>query len=118
MVRKIVSLVVLLPMAILLTVLAVANRHPVSLALNPFNPADQTLAVSAPLFVLLILAVMLGVLLGAVVTWFSQGKHRKKARSQSRAAQQWQAEADRQKTRAEQIAGATLPQAAPQLAAK
>jgi uncharacterized integral membrane protein len=118
MVRKIVSLVVMLPLAILLIVLAVANRHAVSLALNPFDPADQALSVSAPLFVLLILAVMLGVLLGAVVTWFSQGKHRKKARSQSRAAQQWQAEADRQKSRAEQIAGATLTPVAPQLAAK
>ena len=50
------------------------------------------------------------VLLGATVTWFTQGKHRKKARSQSRMAQQWQAEADRQKTRAEEIAGSTLPQ--------
>jgi uncharacterized integral membrane protein len=118
MVRKIVSLVVMLPLAILLIVLAVANRHPVSLALNPFNPADQAFAVSAPLFVLLILAVMLGVLLGAIVTWFSQGKHRKKARSQSRAAQQWQAEADRQKNRAEQIAGATLTPVAPQIGAK
>jgi uncharacterized integral membrane protein len=118
MVRKIVSLVVMLPLAILLIVLAVANRHPVSLALNPFNPADQALSLSAPLFVLLILAVMLGILLGAVVTWFSQGKHRKKARTQSRAAQQWQAEADRQKNRAEQIAGASLPSAVPQLASK
>lgn len=110
MVRKVVSLVVFVPLGIFLIVLAVANRAPVSLALNPFNPADQTLSVSAPFFVFLILSVMVGVLLGSVVTWFTQGKHRKKARSQSRAAQQWQAEADRQKTRAEQMAGSTLPQ--------
>ncbi|MDH4414171.1 MAG: LapA family protein [Rhizobium sp.] len=110
MIRKVVSLVVFLPLGVLLIVLAVANRAPVSLALNPFNPADQALSLSAPFFVFLILAVMLGVLLGALVTWFSQGKHRKKARNQSRMAQQWQAEADRQKTRAEQIAGSTLPQ--------
>lgn len=110
MIRKIVSLVVFVPLGVLLIILAVANRAPVRLALNPFDPADQALSTSAPLFMLLILAVMLGVLLGAVVTWFTQGKHRKKARSQSRVAQQWQAEADRQKTRAEEIAGATLPQ--------
>ena len=95
MVRKIVSLVVVLPLGVLLVILAVANRASVNLALNPFNPADQALSVSAPLFVFLIVAVMLGVLLGATVTWFTQGKHRKKARSQSRMAQQWQAEADR-----------------------
>ncbi len=110
MIRKVVSLVVFLPLGVLLVVLAVANRAPVSLALNPFDPADPALSVSAPFFVFLIIAVMLGVLLGAIVTWFTQGKHRKKARSQSRVAQQWQAEADRQKSRAEQIAGSTLPQ--------
>ncbi len=110
MVRKVVSLVVFVPLGVVLVVLAVANRAPVSLALNPFDPADQALSISAPFFVFLILAVMLGVLLGSVVTWFTQGKHRKKARNQSLAAQQWQAEADRQKTRAEQIAGSNLPQ--------
>lgn len=110
MIRKVVSLVVFLPLGVLMIVLAVANRGVVSLALNPFNPEDQALSVSAPFFVFLILAVMFGVLLGSVVTWFTQGKHRKKARSQFREAQQWQAEADRQKTRAEQIAGSTLPQ--------
>lgn len=110
MVRKVVSLVVFVPLGVVLVVLAVANRAPVSLVLNPFDPADQALSISGPFFVFLILAVMLGVLLGSVVTWFTQGKHRKKARNQSLAAQQWQAEADRQKTRAEQIAGSNLPQ--------
>jgi uncharacterized integral membrane protein len=110
MIRKVVSLVVFLPLGVALIVLAVANRAPVSLALNPFDPADRALSISAPLFVFLILSLMLGVLLGAIVTWFTQGKHRKKARNQSRMAQQWQAEADRQKTRAEEIAGSTLPQ--------
>jgi uncharacterized integral membrane protein len=109
MVRKLFSLVVFIPLGILLIVLAVANRQLVSLALNPFNPADQTLSVSAPLFVLLILSVILGILIGAIVTWFSQGKYRKRARNESRAAQRWQAEADRHKNRAEQIAGGTLP---------
>lgn len=110
MIRKVVSLVVFLPLGVALIVLAVANRAPVSLALNPFDPADRALSISAPLFVFLILSLMLGVLLGAIVAWFTQGKHRKKARNQSRLAQQWQAEADRQKTRAEEIAGSTLPQ--------
>ncbi|UJW75835.1 LapA family protein [Rhizobium sp. SL42] len=109
MVRKLFTLVVFIPLGILLIVLAVANRQSVSLALNPFNPADQALSLSAPLFVLLILAVILGVVIGAVVTWFSQSKYRKRARNESRSAQRWQAEADRHKTRAEQIAGSSLP---------
>lgn len=109
MIRKLLSLLVFLPLGLLLVVLAVANRQFVQVALNPFDPSDPVLSLSAPLFVLLILAVMFGVLLGAVITWFAQGKYRKQARTQSRVAQQWQVEADRQKTRAEQIAGASLP---------
>ncbi|MGL3608318.1 LapA family protein [Rhizobium sp. G187] len=109
MIRRLLTLLVVLPLGLVLIVLSVANRQTVRLALNPFDPADPALSVASPLFVLLILAVMLGVVIGAAVIWFSQGKHRKQARTQSRVAAQWQAEADRQKNRAEQIAGAGLP---------
>jgi hypothetical protein len=39
------------------------------------------------------------------VTWLNQGKHRKRARSEAKEAVRWQSEADRHKTRAEEVVG-------------
>jgi hypothetical protein len=44
-------------------------------------------------------------LIGSAATWFSQGKHRKRARTEAKEAIRWQGEADRHRTRAEDIAG-------------
>ncbi|MFA7413061.1 MAG: lipopolysaccharide assembly protein LapA domain-containing protein [Rhizobium sp.] len=110
MVKKFVNLVILVPLGIVLIVLSVANRQSVTLALNPFRPEDQLLAVNAPFFVFLFLSLMLGVVIGGLAMWFAQGKYRKRARNESRAALKWQVEADKQKTRAEEIAGQGLPQ--------
>ncbi|MCJ8508003.1 YhcB family protein [Rhizobium lemnae] len=85
-VRKIVSLVIFVPLAIMLIVLCVANREPVRLALNPFQPSDTVLSVTGPLFLMLFLALLVGMLIGAVGTWFAQGKYRKQARLEARAA--------------------------------
>jgi Flp pilus assembly protein TadB len=62
------------------------------------------LALHAPLFVFLFVALIIGMLVGAAMTWLSQGRHRKRARSEAREAIRWQAEADRHRSRAEQIA--------------
>lgn len=85
-VKKIVSLVVFVPLAIVLIVLCVANRQVVTLALNPFEPQDTVLALSGPFFVFLFLAVIFGMLLGSVATWIAQGKYRRQARIEAREA--------------------------------
>lgn len=110
MMKKIVNLVILVPLGIVLIVLSVANRQTVSLALNPFQPEDQLLSVAAPFFVFLFLAFLLGLFAGSLATWWSQGKYRKRAKRESRSAMRWQAEADQHKKRAEQIAGQGLAQ--------
>jgi len=104
MIRKLVNVLVLIPVGIVLIVLSVANRQSVTLALNPFRPEDSLLSLTAPFFVFLFLAVILGMVIGSLATWFSQGKHRKRARSEAREAVKWHGEADRQKSRAEAIA--------------
>ncbi len=104
MAKKIVNLLVLLPLGIVLIIFCVANRQIVTLAFNPFRPEDQVLALNAPLFVFLFVALIVGMLVGAAATWFAQGRHRKRARSEAREAIRWQAEADRHRSRAEQIA--------------
>ncbi len=69
-----------LPIGIVVVALAVANRRPVTLSLDPFRPDDPALAVTLPLFLPILGAVVLGVVLGGVAVWFGQGKHRKAAR--------------------------------------
>ena len=104
MIKKIVNVLVLIPVGIVLIVLSVANRQPVTLALNPFRPEDGVLSVTAPFFVYLFLATIFGLVLGALITWFAQGKHRRRARIEAGEAVKWHTEAEKHRTRAETIA--------------
>jgi lipopolysaccharide assembly protein A len=61
--------------ALLVVVFAVSNRAMVTLALFPL-PA----ALDAPLYLVVIAAVALGFLVGALVAWLGAGKHRRDAR--------------------------------------
>ena len=103
MVRRIVKLVILIPVAIVLVLLSVANRHAVTLALNPFNADDTLLSLTLPFFVFLLIAVMAGVVLGSFATWFTQGRHRKRARDEAYEARKWRQEADRQRGEVEKL---------------
>ncbi|WP_275787963.1 DUF1049 domain-containing protein [Pararhizobium gei] len=106
--KKLVKILVLVPVSIVLIVLSVANRQIVTLALNPFDPADSVLSASAPFFVFLFLAVIAGMIIGSFATWFSQAKYRKRARSEAHEAVKWHAEAEKHKSRAETIASQAL----------
>jgi uncharacterized integral membrane protein len=85
-VKKIVSMAIFVPLAVVLIVLCVANRQTVTLALNPFSPSDTVLSVSAPFFLFLFVAILVGMMIGSVATWLSQGKYRRQARIEARAA--------------------------------
>lgn len=108
MIKRVVNILVLIPIGIVLIVLSVANRQPVTLALNPFRPEDSVLSVTAPFFVYLFLAVILGLVIGSLATWFTQGKYRKRARIEASEAVKWHSEAEKHKTRAEAIASQTV----------
>jgi uncharacterized integral membrane protein len=105
MAKKIINLLILLPVGIILIIFCVANRQLVTLAFNPFRPEDQVLSLSAPLFVFLFGTLVVGMVVGSAATWFTQGRHRKRARTEAREAVRWQTEAERHRNRAEQIAG-------------
>lgn len=70
------------PSAILIVALAVANRAPVTLNLDPFNPAAPALAIDAPLWLLLLGALLIGLLAGWLATWWDQTRFRRAARRQ------------------------------------
>ena len=72
----------LLPVAIVALLFALANRHVVTVSFDPFVANDiQGPQVTAPLFIIVILAVMSGALLGGFVVWLRQGRYRKAART-------------------------------------
>lgn len=80
MLNRIMTFAVFIPLAIVLIALAVANRAPAPLTLDPFNPGNPALTVSLPLFIYLFGALALGLVVGSVATWFRQGHYRRLAR--------------------------------------
>ena len=77
--KRFLEVLILLPLAIIGLALAVANRHAVTVSFDPFTSTTAG-AVEAPLFVVLIAALVVGVLIGGFFTWLSQGKHRRALR--------------------------------------
>jgi uncharacterized integral membrane protein len=77
--KRFLEIIILLPLAIIGVALAVANRHAVTVSFDPFSSAAVG-AVEAPLFVILIAAIIVGVVVGGFFTWVSQGKHRRALR--------------------------------------
>ena len=75
--KKLLYLLFYIPIAIVLIVLSVANRQTVTLGLDPFNTEQPALSIDLPFFVFLFLALLLGMLIGSVVTWVRQGRNRR-----------------------------------------
>ena len=83
------------PLGIALVAIALANRQPVSLILDPFNPETPALAVSLPFYAYLLGALVVGVILGGTATWMGQSRWRRTARVQGQRAQRFEAETER-----------------------
>lgn len=95
MMRTFLRLLILAPVALVAILLALANRGPVTLSLDPFVREAPALTVTLPVFVILFGAVMLGVVLGGVGTWLAQGRYRRSARHLRRENQKLNAEGER-----------------------
>lgn len=80
MINRIVLIAIVVPIAVVLVALAVANREPVALTIDPFNPGNPALTLTWPLFIFLFAAVAFGVVIGSAATWIRQGRYRKLAR--------------------------------------
>ena len=80
MLRKIVFALVLIPLAILIVALAVANREIVTISFDPFSRAEPAFLLRPPLFVLVFILVIAGVIIGGMASWLRQSKWRRAAR--------------------------------------
>lgn len=80
MIRKIISVLVLLPLAVLIVLLSVANRHSVTLSLDPFSTEAPAYAGNVPLFVVILMSLIAGALIGGAAAWLRQSRWRRAAR--------------------------------------
>jgi len=72
---------IFVPLGIVVLLLAIANRQLVTVSFDPFSSGDiPGPSITAPLFIVLLLALMAGALLGGVGAWLEQGKTRRALR--------------------------------------
>ncbi len=109
--RRLLTYIVLVPLAVVVIALSVANRAAVSLSLDPFGVTSPPWAVRAPLFVFLFAALALGVLVGGAATWLRQGKWRQAARSERASAQRLRREVEQLRQQAAAVTAVTGPPA-------
>lgn len=103
--RTFLKLLILVPLALAAVAFAVANRQGVTVSFDPFATDVPAFALSGPLFVVIILTVVVGVVLGGVATWFGQGRHRRGLRAMRRENEGLRAEATRLRADLDEAAG-------------
>ena len=79
-IRKIIAAIILVPLAVIIVAFAVANRQIVTVSLDPFSAEHPAASLTLPLFALVIVLLVLGVLIGGIAAWLRQSKWRRTAR--------------------------------------
>lgn len=98
----------LVPIAIVVLAFAFANRQWVSVLFDPFNTVEPAFKLSAPMFIVLFATVIIGVVIGGIASWLSQGKFRREARRQRAEADRLRVELSRLRERFEPADGNPL----------
>src|ERR1700722_17413725 len=80
MIRKIVTALLLIVLGLVLISFAVANRQIVTVSLDPFDQADPALAVSQPMYRVVFVVLIAGVVIGGCAAWLPQARWRGRAR--------------------------------------
>lgn len=104
--RKFFTALVLIPLGIIFLAFAIANRRLVTVSFDPFNATDPSVGLTLPLFMVIIVVAILGVLAGSFATWLRQRHWR-------RAARQYETEARDARAQLGQLQAAMQPQRAP-----
>jgi hypothetical protein len=99
MIRKFAKALILIPLAIVIVSLAVANRQVVTVSFDPFDQAHPAFSVALPLYALILALVIAGVVIGGAAAWLRQGRWRWRARLAESQAHDLRVENDRLKRR-------------------
>jgi len=90
--RKFFTALLLIPLGLVFIVFAVANRHLVTVSFDPFNSVNPSVAVTMPLFAVIIAVAIAGVMVGGCATWLRQRHWRRAARQHEADARQARAQ--------------------------
>jgi len=93
--RRILTMVAGALAGVVVLALAVSNRQPVQLILDPFRPEAPAFSLELPFYAFLFAALLAGVILGGTATWLGQSRWRRAARSHGQRARRFEAEAER-----------------------
>jgi uncharacterized integral membrane protein len=107
-VRKFITALILVPLAIVLVTFAVANRQTVVISFDPFDHVHPAFALALPLFALILVLAIGGVIVGGVAAWLKQSKWRRAARLAQGQARELRAELERLKRRVGEPAAEAL----------
>jgi uncharacterized integral membrane protein len=102
--RKFITGLVLIPIAVIFIAFAIANRHSVTVSFDPFNSSNPWDAVTLPLFAVIILVAILGVIAGGIATWLRQSHWRRAAKTHETDARQARAELAEMRAQAATVA--------------
>ena len=80
LIRKIIAAIILVPLAVIIIAFAVANRQIVTVSLDPFSAEHPAALLTLPLFALVLVLLVIGVLIGGTAAWLRQSKWRRMAR--------------------------------------
>jgi uncharacterized integral membrane protein len=78
--RKIVTAIIVVPLVVIIVAFAVANRQAVTVSFDPLSSTSPAYVVTLPLFAVIFVVLILGVLIGGFAAWLRQGKWRRMAR--------------------------------------
>ncbi|MCJ8325434.1 MAG: LapA family protein [Rhizobiales bacterium] len=99
--KRIIRWLITFPILIIAGFLLIANRHSIFISLDPFNAQDPALSFQLPLYIVILLAIFIGLMLGGTLTWVGQHKYRRASRVERNNANKWHHEADDLRKRAQ-----------------
>lgn len=94
MLRKIIATLILVPLAIVIIAFAVANRQSVTVSLDPFGSSAPAAALTLPLFAVVLVTLIAGVIVGGLAVRLGHGRWRRLARRFEREANELRAKLD------------------------
>jgi uncharacterized integral membrane protein len=99
--RRFITYLLIVPIAVVVVALSVANRAPVTFSLDPIGSIMPGWSATGPLYVFLFVAVIVGIVIGGVSAWIRQGRWRHAARAERAANERLRAEVGRLRQQAE-----------------